>query len=73
MREIAALVLFKLFISGNKRCHTTESPYSMNETPFSNVNNINEFRGKETYNYRLKVEVKVIFSMFWPYFFENYA
>jgi len=45
----------------------------MNETPFPNVNNINEFRGKETYNYRLKVEVKVIFSMFWPYFFENYA
>jgi len=28
-------------------------PYSINETPFSNVNNINEFRGIEKYYYTM--------------------
>jgi len=37
--KTAASVLLKLFISGNKRCHTTDAPYCMSGTLFSNVNN----------------------------------
>ena len=36
----AASVLLKLFISSNEWCHTTDTPYCMSGTPFSNVNNI---------------------------------
>jgi len=39
--KIAASVLLKIFISGYKRCHTTDAPEPMSGTPFSNVNNIN--------------------------------
>jgi len=38
--KTAASVLLKLFISGNEWCHTTDAPYRMSRTPFSNVNNI---------------------------------
>ena len=33
-------VLLKLFIGGNERCHTTDIPFRMSGTLFSNVNNI---------------------------------
>jgi len=36
----AASVQLKLIISGNRRFHTTDAPYYMSETLFSNVNNI---------------------------------
>jgi len=36
----AASILFKLFISGNEGCHTTDAPYHISGTPFPNVNNI---------------------------------
>ena len=38
--KTAASVLLKLFISGNEWCHTTDAPYRMSRTPFSNVINI---------------------------------
>ena len=38
--KIAASVLLKLFISGNKKCHTTDAPERMDGTLFSNMNNI---------------------------------
>jgi len=38
--KTAASVLLKPFISSNEWCHTTDAPYRMSGTPFSNVNNI---------------------------------
>jgi len=32
--KTAALVLLKLFISGNERCHSTDIPYRMGGTLF---------------------------------------
>jgi len=36
--EKAASVLLKMFINGNKRCHTTDTPYNMNRSLLSNAN-----------------------------------
>jgi len=38
--KIAASVLYKLFISSNERCPTTDAPWRMSGTLFLNVNNI---------------------------------
>jgi len=35
--KIAASVLLKPFISGNKRCHTTDAPWCMSGTILSNL------------------------------------
>jgi len=40
MGKTAASDLLKLFISGNEKCHTTDSPKRMNGTLFSNVDKI---------------------------------
>ena len=37
----AASVFLKPFISSIESCHTTDAPYRMSGTPFSNVNNVN--------------------------------
>jgi len=38
--KTAVSVLLKLFISGNKRFHTTDAPLRMSGTLFSNVNSM---------------------------------
>ena len=38
--KTTASVLLKLFIISNEWCHTTDAPWRMSGTPFSNVNNI---------------------------------
>jgi len=40
MGKTAVLVLLKLFINGNQRCHPTDDPEHMNVTLLSYVNNI---------------------------------
>jgi len=37
---MAASVLLKLFINGTERCHTSDAPWRISGTIFSNVNNI---------------------------------
>jgi len=40
MEKISASILLKLFIDGNKRCHTTDATERMSGTLVSNVSSI---------------------------------
>ena len=74
--KIAALVLLKLIISGNDRSHSTNAPYHMSGSLFSNVNNIQSMISEDQEKHvRLKglgsIRPKHVFIKYLPFFLGN--
>ena len=63
MRKIAASVLSKLFTIGNENCHTTDAPYRVSGTLYSDAkkHTIEYPRGPENFNYTMNTH-PVIFG-----------
>jgi len=58
--KIAASVLLKMFISGNERCHSTDTPSACEELFLSHVNNIQSMIPEDLKNITTQVIINLL-------------